>query len=600
VHLRAPVICVLATALTLACPAAALADISQGDPTSSYARTPDCSGTNRMPVEVVLDEFPSPASAESQIDMQIAAHEAPWADFAGDTKMLNMDGPGGVHCEDQITGRVVTSTDGDFRTILRLWSYTGGGGPLAGAAAGQHRVTGIPGCGWATNSGGGGGPGGFTAGRKRFEQAFQGATPTNGPYPLKEYDWGNTAEFQVCDSNNTVASDGNVAVIRPKDNFGYNDRWRLFAPNADPAQDPFQLAEDQGVTVARYAANWNLVGANGSITTGACSQRPGSWNALDNAYENLTGHMACTDLPTPDPPATPIRPLIYVRNAPSPYARWWDALAGTCTSTEDPSTSDDPITGVVADNATANTAWQGFVQNVADRYQRAIGIEIWNEPNLKKYWGNCARQPARYAEVLQLANEGITASSHPNIPIVLGGMAPLENPPSPEPPDPNAWRTYLDDVFDAPGLQDPVSTLFDVMSIHPYRNDQDVDVGRWFPGAAELDVTQARTFLTNHNAASKPVWVTEVGATTAGSDVNPGPKHVVDEDQQARVLRDVYQKLRNDARVPVVIIHRFSDSNTGEEPAGYGVVRIPDLLFAKKAAYRCLKLTRGRAGICPS
>jgi hypothetical protein len=598
VRLIAGGICALATGLVLVSPSAALADINAGDPTASYARStdqPNCTGTNRMPVEVVFENFSSPTAARIQIGTQTQINDPPgWTEFAdSDTKVLNMDGPGGVVCQEQSLGRVSETSSSVPRTLLRLWPYPPNG-PLGGAAVRQHPVTDTPGCSWATNPGG---TGGYTDGRQRFEQAFEGALGANrtyGPYPLKEYDWGNTASFQTCDGGGAVASDGNVAIIQPKDNFGYNDRWPVFSPNADPDQDPFQLAQDQGVTVVRYAANWNSVGINGSNTTGLCNQRPGNWMPLDNAYERLTGHMACTDGPTPDPPATPIQPLLYVRGAPSPHARWWDAQAGTCTSTVDPSTPDDPITAVVADNAAANDAWTGFVQNVADRYQRAKGIEIWNEPNVKKYWGNCTTGAARYAEILQLATDGIEASSHPNIPIVLGSMSPNENADSQGP----EWRPYLENVAAALGTSFP--DQFDVMGLHPYRSDQDVTAGRWFPAAAQHDVDQARTLLGGHQAGGKPIWVTEVGATTAGNDVDPDPKHVISESQQAKVLRDVYQRLRNEAQVPMVIIHRFSDSNTGVENPGYGVIKSPDLSFAKKAAYYCLKLTRGQGGICPS
>jgi hypothetical protein len=163
------------------------------------------------------------------------------------------------------------------------------------------------------------------------------------------------------------------------------------------------------------------------------------------------------------------------------------------------------------------------------------------------------------------------------------------------------WQNYLGKVFDAPANNEPaVPTLFNVLGLHPYRTDQDQAAGRSFVDAAQRDVTQARSLLSANGAGGKQVWVTEVGVTTAGSDSNPGPKHVHDEQAQATVLKNIYQGLRNDSHVQMVIIHRFADTPAngppGAEPPGYGVLT-HDL--TKKDAYKCLQLARGAGGSCP-
>lgn len=578
--LRASGILSVVAALLVASPPAALANINDGHSTASYARTGGCGsdGTNTMPVEVVFEGFARPwnaaNSAEDQMDAQIDLHGAPWLHAAVDTKLLNIEGPGGVvHCEEQIPGRVTPyDSDDAYRTLLRLWAFQPGtnGGPLAGAPVAQHRVNGISGCGWAANLGT---PGGFTRGRQNFEQAFQGANPFNGPYPLDEVDWGNSAEFQVCDHPTaTVGSDGNVAIVRPKDSFGYNDDWRAFSatPNAPAAQNPRELAEAQGASVARYAINWATVGLAGSdpVTPATCLQMGGNWGNLtagyDRAYTYVTGRQPCDDTP----PMPGIRPVLAVLSAPAPYARWCnqdvdaDCGAGHCTATSDqtPATTQMPKLAThptVASGTAADADWKGFVQNVALRYPLARGIEIWNEPNLTEdYWGSCLPGPGRYAQLVRKAKEGVVASGTVTN-VVLAGMSPQEGA-----TDNRNWMNYLNAAFDAdPG----VTTLFNALGLHPYRSSGDpTDFG----AAVAQDVGDARSeVLIPNGIPLKTIWVTEVGVRIGGGFATS----VGTQAEQAAAMGAIYYRLRN--MVPVVIAHRLADAPPGSvEGAAYGAV----------------------------
>ncbi len=351
--------------------------------------------------------------------------------------------------------------------------------------------------------------------------------------------------------------------------LGFNEDWQKLSPNPDASGDPFALARALGTSVARYPLAWEKVGLAGSRLGGPCRERPGHWRIYDAVYHRLTGSTACTH---ESPSANAIAPLPVVAGAPPPYARVCGSQAKT------------PI---VADGAAADRAWGRLVENVADRYPLAKGIEIWNEPNLDPFWGECPLDPARYAKLLEFAHDGIERSSHPGIPIVLASLSPIEDGSSAN------WLTYLGAVFAAPGLAPPVPSLFDVMGLHPYRSDQDAADNRGFAAAVERDIDLARGFLASHGAGDKPVWVTEVGVSTGARRRNP--KRVASAELQAAELRDIYEAVR-DHGVPVMIVYRLIDSSHPGEAPGYGVLTSS---FQEKPAYSCLAQLRGLAGSCP-
>ncbi|MEK6273426.1 MAG: hypothetical protein AABM42_12420 [Actinomycetota bacterium] len=433
---------------------------------------------------------------------------------------------------------------------------------------------------------------------------------------MKEYDWGNTHSFRTCEGN-WVASDGNVAIIRPKDSFGYQDHWPEPAFTGD-SSNLVDRAEDGGVTVARYGVSWGTVGVTDS-QPGSCERPAGNWNdtvnhpnaLYDAIYFKLTGSHACTAEPLR---AGAIRPLIIASGAAEQYDKWrcdnlntqdCTGAVGSCTAETSPNPDINgpaTITG-----SAANLDWQDFVRSLAERYPWARGIEVRNEPNHRNFWGGCAPEPARYAALLRHADAGVDQAdplySIPKVPVVLAGMSPQEDPED----DGMEWRTYLEQVAaTANASATPLAEQFDVLGLHPYRSRGDRNRGEDFQEAVMTDVRQARTLLADPgvDAAGKTVWVTEVGVRTTGD--SDFPTWVSSADAQANALRNIYQVLRNDSRVPVVIVHRFVDSTSDEDVdgIGYGVLRAwnhPYPLSAK-IAYRCLALARGVAppiGDCP-
>lgn len=117
-------------------------------------------------------------------------------------------------------------------------------------------------------------------------------------------------------------------------------------------------------------------------------------------------------------------------------------------------------------------------------------VKIWNEPNNKSHWDpNLDPEWDRFAEMTRLAGQAI-AAENAGLPRVLGGMSPI---------DPHFLRR-----LEAKGALDHV----DVIAVHGFPLDWNLwSIDEW---PAKFDEIAAVT--------DKPVWVTEVGVSSFGSE----------------------------------------------------------------------------------
>lgn len=117
-------------------------------------------------------------------------------------------------------------------------------------------------------------------------------------------------------------------------------------------------------------------------------------------------------------------------------------------------------------------------------------VMLWNEPNNLSHW-NSEQDPdwCHFARMVRWACEAI-AAEHPTMPRVLGGISPI---------DPEFIRTlYLH------GLQRHI----DVVAVHGFPLDWNLwQIDAW---PEQVKCIQA--------VARKPVWVTEVGASSFGCE----------------------------------------------------------------------------------
>ena len=218
----------------------------------------------------------------------------------------------------------------------------------------------------------------------------------------------------------------------------------------------------------------------------------------------------------------------------------------------------------------AEDAWARMVAEVARRYPRSFGIEVWNEPNFANFfWPRV--DPARYTRLLAGAYRAVKAI-RPRMPVVNGGLA---NFPLAEP-----GRVRLPDFLDAM-YANGAARHMDAISIHPYPGDP----RRSFMESTVADALEVRD---ENGDSRRPLWVTELGATTSGAD----PDLRWSEPEQAEVLAGAYRNLASVPPVRMILVHTLIEppgSRVGMGP-GYGVARRN---LAPKPAYCALARASG-------
>ncbi len=156
--------------------------------------------------------------------------------------------------------------------------------------------------------------------------------------------------------------------------------------------------------------------------------------------------------------------------------------------------------------------WSAHVTQVA---QAGVGVvdayEICNEPNTHTFWTGNPPDPQRYAEMLCIARQRITAVD-PDAVVISGGLAPVGRISG----TCNGWngnncqamdeREYLQAMLDH-----GAGECMDAFGYHPYgfasspeQDAQDVSNGFAFRGVEAL-----HTILVARGYASMPVWATE-------------------------------------------------------------------------------------------
>ena len=180
--------------------------------------------------------------------------------------------------------------------------------------------------------------------------------------------------------------------------------------------------------------------------------------------------------------------------------------------------------------------YAAFAGWVAQRYQRQIrGCVVWNEPNLAREWGGRRPDPAAYTELLRRAYEAIKAAD-PEAWVVSAGLAPTNHQDAEAMDD----RGFLEAMYQA-----GAGAYFDALGAHPYGFAYPPDAPRGAHDGLNLArLLDLREIMEAHGDGDKPIWVTELGWTTAG--VGEGSWLTVTPQQQADYLTGAWRRARRE------------------------------------------------------
>lgn len=199
-----------------------------------------------------------------------------------------------------------------------------------------------------------------------------------------------------------------------------------------------------------------------------------------------------------------------------------------------------------------------FVAAAVDRYGDQVPAwEVWNEPNLERFWFG-RPDPQAYGRMVA-ATSAVIRAHDPGARVVVGALAPAVDAPSGSQISP---ETFLREAAPQMSPGD-----FDVVSVHPYS----------YP-AMPNEALQWNTFfrlpgvvaLAREIGGDKVrVWVTEYGAPTGDSDRSVRPA------RQAKMMARALRTARRMRGVGPVYLYSFRDSadDPGDAEANFGMVK---------------------------
>ncbi|HID62325.1 MAG TPA: hypothetical protein EYP49_06245 [Anaerolineae bacterium] len=227
--------------------------------------------------------------------------------------------------------------------------------------------------------------------------------------------------------------------------------------------------------------------------------------------------------------------------------------------------------------------YAAFASNVAQRYRGQVkGYIVWNEPNLAREWSGRPPDPVAYTELLRQAYEAIKAAD-PEATVVSAGLAPTNHQDAEAMDD----RAFLEAMYQA-----GAKAYFDALGAHPYGFAYPPNDPRGAHDGLNLArLLDLRDIMEAHDDGDKPVWVTELGWTTAG--VGEDSRLTVTPQQQADYLTGAWRRARREW--PWLQMFTVWNLSQGlpptDEMAGYSLL---DESGQPKPAYHALRAELNR------
>lgn len=339
--------------------------------------------------------------------------------------------------------------------------------------------------------------------------------------------------------------------------FGYNDE---FGGSMGPKT--LLAAYNGGSNVIRVNADWCAVADNAAIPANRVPRAQWDWSRYDTLFQRITDRnnaIAAT--------ADKLRVVAVLFGSPR-WARDDPSQGQGCSSSGVSTTPPkaDFVNGSDSD-------WRYFVTEFTRRYgpsprvnepdynaARLTAIELWNEPNLAKFWGGAPGSlrtdaPGRFADLVNAGSAGVDSVAT-SIDVLPGGMSPIT---------PGPGKTYLSQAsFMAQAAQNIVASRVDGLAIHLYADGAPSD-----QKAIETIRRRFKKLVDNAGSLSgKPQWITELGFPSDGTVVAGQSLNT-----QRRRLKLTYKKLKGipDNSIKALIVHRLVD-DLQSEPRAYGVL----------------------------
>jgi polysaccharide biosynthesis protein PslG len=194
---------------------------------------------------------------------------------------------------------------------------------------------------------------------------------------------------------------------------------------------------------------------------------------------------------------------------------------------------------------TSASAFATFAAAVATHYgPRGVhAYEIWNEPNWQQFWLPFPN-PSFYTSMLKDSYAAIKAVQ-PDSTVISGGLAPA----STDGTNYNAIE-FLTDMY-----ADGAAGSFDALGYHAYSYPALADTDEPWSAWSQMDQTSPsiRSVMAANGDGGKQIWITEVGAPSAGTEG-------VGTAAQAQEITQVVQTAKSTPWIGEVFMYTYQDS----------------------------------------
>lgn len=206
----------------------------------------------------------------------------------------------------------------------------------------------------------------------------------------------------------------------------------------------------------------------------------------------------------------------------------------------------------------SSSQYATFAADVAARYapKGANIFEIWNEPNIVRFW-QPAPSPAAYTADLVAAYAAIKAVD-PSAFVISGGLAPAAS----------NGIDYGPINFLKAMYADGAKGSFDALGYHPYSFPAVPDTYEPWSAWSQMASTSPsiKGVMASNGDSSKPIWITEFGAPTSGPS-NVGVA------AQSTALNQAITYARKFNWIGALYIYTWQDTATGPSiDNGFGLL----------------------------